>query len=65
MDRPEVITKQQLQNPPVEQTTNMQRGQAFALTGSGPASPSSPVAPRPAGTTTGTTPPTATSPAER
>ena len=30
MDRPQVITKQQLQNPPAEQTSNIQRGQAFA-----------------------------------
>ena len=30
MDRPEVITKQQLQNPPAEQSGGMQRGQAFA-----------------------------------
>ena len=33
MDRPQVITKQQLQNPPAEQTTNLQRGQAFAHDG--------------------------------
>jgi uncharacterized RmlC-like cupin family protein len=33
MDRPEVITKQQLQNPPAEQTGGMQRGQAFAHDG--------------------------------
>jgi uncharacterized RmlC-like cupin family protein len=33
MDRPEVITKQQLQNPPAEQSGGMQRGQAFAHDG--------------------------------
>jgi uncharacterized RmlC-like cupin family protein len=33
MDRPQVVTKQQLQNPPAEQTTNLQRGQAFAHDG--------------------------------
>jgi uncharacterized RmlC-like cupin family protein len=33
MDRPEVITKQQLQNPPAEQSGGMQRGQAFARDG--------------------------------
>ena len=33
MDRPEVITKQQLQNPPTEQSGGMQRGQAFAHDG--------------------------------
>jgi uncharacterized RmlC-like cupin family protein len=33
MDHPQVITKQQLQNPPAEQTTNLQRGQAFAHDG--------------------------------
>ena len=31
MDRPQVITKQQLQNPPAEQTTSS--GQAFAHDG--------------------------------
>jgi hypothetical protein len=33
MDRPEVITKQELQNPPAEQSASMQRGQAFAHDG--------------------------------
>ena len=33
MDRPQVITKQALENPPAEQTTNLQRGQAFAHDG--------------------------------
>jgi hypothetical protein len=33
MDRPEVITKQELQNPPPEQSAGMQRGQAFAHDG--------------------------------
>ena len=33
MDRPEVTTKQQLQNPPAEQSGGMQRGQAFAHDG--------------------------------
>jgi hypothetical protein len=64
MDRPEVITKQELQNPPAEQSASMQRGQAFAHDGIWAGFVVSPVAPRPAGTTTGTTPPTATSPAE-
>jgi hypothetical protein len=33
MDRPQVITRQALANPPAEQTTNIQRGQAFAHDG--------------------------------
>jgi mannose-6-phosphate isomerase-like protein (cupin superfamily) len=33
MDRPQVITRQALENPPAEQTTNLQRGQAFAHDG--------------------------------
>jgi uncharacterized RmlC-like cupin family protein len=33
MDRPQVITRQTLENPPAEQTTNIQRGQAFAHDG--------------------------------
>jgi hypothetical protein len=33
VDRPEVITKQELQNPPAEQSASMQRGQAFAHDG--------------------------------
>jgi uncharacterized RmlC-like cupin family protein len=33
MDRPQVITKQALANPLAEQTTNIQRGQAFAHDG--------------------------------
>jgi hypothetical protein len=33
MDRPQVITRQALENPPAEQTTNSQRGQAFAHDG--------------------------------
>ena len=33
MDRPETITKQELQNPPAEQSASMQRGQAFAHDG--------------------------------
>ena len=33
MNRPEVITKQELQNPPAEQSTSMQRGRAFAHDG--------------------------------
>ena len=33
MDRPQVITRQALANPPAEQTTNIQRGQAFAHAG--------------------------------
>jgi hypothetical protein len=64
MDRPQVITRQALEAPPAEQTTNIQRGQPSPTMGSGPASLSSPLAPRPAGTTTGTMPPTAMSPAE-
>jgi uncharacterized RmlC-like cupin family protein len=30
VDRAEVITKQELENPPAEQSASMQRGQAFA-----------------------------------
>ena len=63
MDRPEVITKQQLQNPPAEQSGGMQRGQAFAHDGIWAGFAVFPGGPRPAGTTTGTTPPTPTSPA--
>jgi uncharacterized RmlC-like cupin family protein len=33
MDRPEVITRQALENPPAEQSGGMQRGQAFAHDG--------------------------------
>ena len=33
MDRPKVITRRTLENPPAEQTTNIQRGQAFAHDG--------------------------------
>jgi uncharacterized RmlC-like cupin family protein len=33
MDRPQVITRQALENPPAEQTTNLRRGQAFAHDG--------------------------------
>lgn len=33
MGRPEVITGQELQNPPAEQSASMQRGQAFAHDG--------------------------------
>ena len=29
MDRPEVVTKHELANPPTEQTSQMQRGEAF------------------------------------
>jgi hypothetical protein len=38
MDRPQVITRQQLQNPPAEQAGGMQRSQASPTTGFGPAS---------------------------
>ena len=33
MDRPEVVTKQQLQNPPGEQSASMQRDQGLAHEG--------------------------------
>jgi FAD/FMN-containing dehydrogenase len=33
VERPEVITKQELQNPPAEQSGGMQRGQAIAHDG--------------------------------
>lgn len=33
MDRPEVVSKSQLENPPTEQSRGMQRGQAFAHDG--------------------------------
>jgi uncharacterized RmlC-like cupin family protein len=33
VDRPEVVTKRELQNPPAEQSASMQRGQAFAHDG--------------------------------
>jgi uncharacterized RmlC-like cupin family protein len=33
VDRPQVITRQALENPPAEQTTNIERGQAFAHDG--------------------------------
>jgi hypothetical protein len=33
MDRPQVITRQAFANPPAEQTTSIQRGQAFAHDG--------------------------------
>jgi hypothetical protein len=65
MDRPQVITKQALENPPAEQTTSIQRGQAFAHDGVWAGFVVFPVAPRPAGITTGTTPPMAMSPAAR
>jgi hypothetical protein len=64
MDRPQVITRQALENPPAEQTTNIQRGQAFAHDGVWAGLVVFPVAPRPAGITTGTMPPTAAAPAE-
>ena len=63
MERPEVVTKQQLENPSSEQSEGMQRGEAFAHDGvwAGFAA-FPPGVPRPAGTTTGTPPPMATSP---
>jgi hypothetical protein len=33
MDRPQVITRQALEAPPAEQTTNIERGEAFAHDG--------------------------------
>lgn len=33
MHRPEVVSKQQLENPPAEQSSGMQRGEAFAHDG--------------------------------
>ena len=33
MDRPQVITRRTLENPPAEQATNIQRGQAFTHDG--------------------------------
>jgi hypothetical protein len=64
MDRPEIMTKQELQNPPAEQSASMQRGQAFAHDGIWAGLVVFPGGATTAGTTTGTTPPTATSLAE-